>query len=268
QPVQSEGGKGRLYAGIAPEYHIEDENEIKDIFSMRSGLSPDRFSFSHLPNSGPEVAGAEELLGGKVWLGERGTEKRFKEEIAGNYQILHLATHAWVNDENPLYSGLLFAVDSANLKNGDTLSSNEGLLYAYELYQMQFEADLAVLSACETGKGRLLKGEGMMNLARAFRYAGCKNILMSLWRANDASTRELMSRYFQHLADGKGKAESLRQAKLEMISQSSWKHPFYWAGFVLIGDDEPVKNSSKWWMWGGGIALILILGGILFFRKR
>jgi CHAT domain-containing protein len=97
-------------------------------------------------------------------------------------------------------------------------------------------ADLVVLSACETGLGKEVKGEGLVSLTRAFMYAGTPSVVASLWKVADLSTAELMTRFYRHLKDGKlSKAEALRQAQLELIQEGRFDHPYFWSPFVLIG---------------------------------
>ena len=104
-------------------------------------------------------------------------------------------------------------------------------------------ADLAVLSACETGGGRYTRGEGIVSLGKAFRYAGCENIVMSLWKVNDRTTADIMKLFFQNLGAGMGKDEALRQAKLSFLNDAEnryFAHPNYWSAFILSGDALPL----------------------------
>ena len=105
----------------------------------------------------------------------------------------------------------------------------------YEVFNLKLNAELVVLSACETGLGKQLRGEGLIGLTRAFFYAGAEAVLVSLWKVADVSTAELMVRFYRHLKAGRGKAEALRQARLELLEQGRFVHPFYWAPFVLVG---------------------------------
>ena len=125
-------------------------------------------------------------------------------------------------------------------------------------------AELAVLSACNTGRGQLAKGEGVISLARAFKYAGCSNVLMSLWQADDEATAQIMQDFYRHLQKGLGKDEAIRQAKLDYLTASNRNHPFFWGAFVLIGDDAPLRQSSNWHWY----VAALILGGIGFLYWR
>ena len=182
------------------------------------------------------------------------TETNFKNDLNG-YSVIHLATHAIVDDEKPQYSRLVF-----NLSD----SLNDGYLHAYEIYSMDIDAKLVSLSACNTGFGTVQKGEGVMSLSHAFAYAGVPSTLVSLWPASDKSTPEIMRLFYTNLQSGMNKDVALRQAKLSYLETSAGKarHPFYWGGFILIGDVESIESSwsTIYWIAGGIFLLILIVG--------
>lgn len=146
------------------------------------------------------------------------------------YKYLHFATHGFVSIEDPTFSGLLL---SPNLT-----TKQDGILYANDIFSLQLNADLVVLSACETGLGKVIKGEGIIGLSRSFFYAGAKNILVSLWKVADQSTSDLMVDFYKKMLKDKylNKAKALRNAKLEMIKEKTYALPYYWASFVLIGN--------------------------------
>ena len=171
--------------------------------------------------------------------------------------------HAYANNENDDFSGLIFT------QQPDTVRE-DGFLHANELYNLSLNSELAVLSACETGIGTLAPGEGIMSLGRAFKYAGCPNVTMSLWNADDQSTSQIMQRFFTHLHDGAAKDQALREAKLDYLggARSARAHPYYWAAFVQVGDSAPLSETgsfSWWWVVVGALALIL---GVWFVRRR
>ena len=197
----------QLYAGYAPQYISEEL--FADNTSPTRIYAPYRSGFAALQNNQQEVQEAAQLFEGISLLGARASEAAFKQD-AHKYQILHLAMHTLINDSLPLYSGLVFSQDQDSLE--------DDFLYAYELYNMQLNAELAVLSACQTGIGKIQRGEGIMSLARAFMYAGCPNIAMSLWQADDEATAEIMTAFMAYLKDGMGKAEALRRAKLNYLA--------------------------------------------------
>ncbi len=196
---------------------------------------------------------------GNVYYDEAATETRFKQE-APQYRIIHLATHALINDENVLDLKLAFAPQ----KEGD-----DGFLYVYELFGMRLNAQLAVLSACNTGYGKLQRGEGVMSLARGFSQAGVPSVVMSLWTAQDKSTGALMNYFYHELAEEKSKDEALRQAKLAYLSNASplTTHPYFWAAFVLTGDNTPIQFSYPFYV-KITFFLLLVLAAVSLFLLR
>ncbi|MEM7371059.1 MAG: CHAT domain-containing protein [Bacteroidota bacterium] len=230
--------------------------------SSRSRSSTDHQPFAPLLHNQSEVEAIHELVDGNVLLGNEATESAFRE-LAGQFGILHLAMHAFTNDLNPLYSGLAFAPTASAQTDSD------GILYAYELYNLNLQANLVVMSACNTGAGTLAKGEGIISLARAFRYGGASNIAMSLWQADDQATSEILQQFYENLIAGYGNAEALRRAKLTYLKQSKMNPPFYWSTMVLIGaDDSPYSQSSSPLLWLLGGMIIALLGILLFIRQR
>ncbi|MDX2246012.1 MAG: CHAT domain-containing protein [Bacteroidia bacterium] len=245
------------FAGYAPVY--SDKNPQANRSNPLTCEKPKSSDFGPLTHNMAEVENAARILAGKVYSGGAVSENSFKNRT-DHARIIHFAMHGFLNDCDPMYSGLVFSA------TGD--SSEDGFLHAYEIYNLNLRADLAVLSACNTGKGQLNKGEGIMSLARAFRYAGCPNVLMSLWQAEDEATMEIMSGFYQYLDKGKGKAEALRLSRLDYIESGKKNHPFFWASFVLIGNNEPIKQRFRWEAYGFmAILLIGIIFGGIYYRK-
>jgi CHAT domain-containing protein/tetratricopeptide (TPR) repeat protein len=171
----------------------------------------------------------------KVYIGHRADEAKVKAE-AGNSRILHLATHGILNDASPMYSQIVLAHNQAD-------TNEDGLLEAWEIMNLELNADLVVLSACETARGKLGAGEGMIGLAWALFVAGSPATVVSQWKVESASTTELMVAFHKNLQTTTGrqslkmtKAEAMRQAALKLLKTPNYKHPFYWAAFVVIGD--------------------------------
>ena len=225
-----------------------------DISDNRNWLGP-------LKYNDDEVKAIDALIGADVYLDSLATEDRFTA-LAGDYRILHLSTHGKANDKVGDYSFLAFYEQDDSLENE--------WLYNRELYNLQLNADMVVLSACETGIGELQRGEGIISLARGFSYAGAKSIVTTLWSVNDKSSSQLMENFYSHLKTGKTKDAALRQAKLDYLENNAslGVEPFFWAGVIPIGDMSPVDlNSRKRWIyWLGGLLLLLIV--IWFVRKR
>ena len=146
------------------------------------------------------------------------------------YQIIHFATHGLLNSEHPELSGLVFSLVDQHGKPQD------GFLQLTDIYNLNLPADMVVLSACETGLGKEIKGEGLVGITRGFMYAGASRVLASLWKVDDAGTAELMGRFYKGIfKDNLQPAAALQKAQVEMWKQKRWSSPYYWAGFVLQG---------------------------------
>lgn len=217
-----------------------------------------------IPGVEDEIREIRKVLSGKTLKGEKATEQSFKS-IASEYNILHFAMHTLINNEKPMLSKLVFYQDAD--------STEDGMLNTYELFGMELNAGLAVLSACNTGTGKLLKGEGIMNLARGFVYAGVPSIVMTMWSVEDQSSAQIVNSFYQYLDKGIPKDEALRQAKLDMLAEGNMlrSHPYYWAAYVTIGDYSPMKLIKPLWLniFFIAIALVSIVSVIsVFVRKR
>ena len=165
-------------------------------------------------------------------LGEAATESAVREQ-ASQAGILHLSAHGRYNPHNPLYSTIALAPDQAN----------DGWLEVHEVYGLGLtNADLVVLSACQTQLGELSAGDELVGLTRAFFFAGTPTVIATLWNVDDEATGLLMERFYTHLGEGMGKAAALRQAQLEV--REAYPDPYYWAGFVLSGDGGEVSESE------------------------
>ncbi len=184
-----------------------------------------------LPATRGELQALEQLAPGsaRVWLGADATETRAKA-VGRDARILHFATHGFVDEDFPLESGLALASPARG-------AHDNGLLQAWEIFEsMRLDADLVTLSACQTALGKQVAGEGLVGLTWAFQYAGARSVLASLWEVNDASTAELMGRFYGYLRSGAPKAEALRRAQVDLMRRPDTSAPFFWAGFELIGD--------------------------------
>jgi len=196
----------------------------------------DRSYITSLPETKTEAEAILNLyddnnLKAKVLLYNNANEQTIKSSELEKYKVLHFATHGFVNSERPELSGLLLAQD--------TTGGEDGVLYSGEIYNLKLNADLVVLSACETGLGKIQKGEGIIGLTRALLYAGAKNIIVSLWQVADESTSDLMVDFYRNSLTSEGQllySEALRNAKLKMISEGKYAHPLFWSPFILIGE--------------------------------
>lgn len=225
-----------LFAGFAPGYE-EFARLSPDTLARPMLTRLTRAGHYDLPGAKEEVRQLASLLGGDAWIGEVATEKAFKS-VASQYQLLHFAMHGLLDDQRPGLSKLLFAPVQ------DTVEDN--FLHASEIYATSMAAELVVLSACNTGYGKLHSGEGLMSLSRAFVYAGCPSVVNSLWQAPDTGTPTLMVNFYRHLQKGQDKAAALRQAKVDYLATADlqYLHPYYWAPFVIHGDTSPVTMTG------------------------
>jgi CHAT domain-containing protein len=147
------------------------------------------------------------------------------------YRIVHFATHGLVNSTHPELSGLVLSL--VNEKG----EPQNGFLGLEDIYNLNLPADLVVLSACETGLGHEIQGEGLVGLTRAFMYAGAPRVVASLWQVPDRATAELMKRFYAAmLVDHMPPAAALRQAQISLSKEKRWSAPYYWAGFILQGE--------------------------------
>lgn len=210
-----------------------------------------------LPYSTLEADTILQLLNGQLLAGPEATADKFRS-VAADYRFLHFATHAKLNDSNIDYSFLAFSET--------TDSSDQEKISIRDLYELQLRADMVVLSACETGVGELRRGEGLISLARGFAYAGAKSLVTSLWSVNDKSTAEIMIDFYRQLKKGKAKDEALQIAKLNYLKKKRDVNaidPFFWAGFVAIGDMAPVYGGNfSWWL---GLLVVLSIAALIGF---
>jgi len=222
-----------------------------------------------LPAAEKEVQALAQKYEGYFAFDSLASEANFKS-FAKDYAVIHLAMHGILNEKEPILSALAFTED------GDTVENN--FLQAFEISQMELNADLVVLSACETGYGRFERGNGIASLARSFVYAGIPALVVSLWQVSDASTSIIMQKFYNKLTAGLNKAEALRQAKLDYIKIASESspivaHPAFWAPFIQLGNSHPLKINKKrtiswiWWTVGGATLLIAGLGFGISRRK-
>jgi CHAT domain-containing protein len=207
-----------------------------------------------------EVASIVELLGRGSSVFNPATKKDFIQR-AGEYKVLHLAMHSLVNDQNPMLSELVFSEDPS-----DSVKDNR--LTAVELYNMQLNADMAVLSACNTGTGKAHRGEGIMSMSRAFAFAGVPSAVISLWQVPDKATSRIMVKYYHFLKEGNTKDKALQLAKQSFTKDyPQMKDPFYWSGFIVTGSNAPLEFPSPlWWMWL--VAVIILTSAFVMMARK
>jgi CHAT domain-containing protein/Tfp pilus assembly protein PilF len=226
--------------------HTEDEKELNRRDAVVRSMLTRGYRFKPLPATKSEVSAIAELYRKKaaIYVGEAATEERAKR-VAKEAKYLHFASHGVLDERFPLNSGLALTIPN-EVKQGE----DNGILQAWEIFEgVRIDADLVVLSACETALGKEMGGEGLVGLTRAFEYAGARSVVASLWSVADETTAALMKRFYGYLKAGRSKDTALRQAQLDLINGSisipdphgratklDASHPFYWAAFQVHGD--------------------------------
>ena len=253
---------------------VDSSNFTFDIagFGIENFRDAGHPSLPNLPFSPKEIEqSAQELEAfskSVFYLGSQSTEHNFRD-IAGNSKILHLATHSKINDENPLFSTLYLFADTLN---SNQIAQNDGMIHAYELFDMNLNAELIFLSSCESGAGGYLQGAGILGFSRAFSYAGAKSLSMNLWPVRDQTASEISVNFYRHLNSGANKAESLRQARLTYLNNVN-SDPYLWGSFVLFGNiDSPIPQSAIMAnLFFLSLGFVIVFGGVfivLFSRKE
>lgn len=216
------------YLGLAPKFK---QGNTK-------GLSPLRYNYE-------EVLGVQNTLGGQILVNEAATKSNFLSQQA-DYKILHLATHGKANNVAGDYSFLAFS---------EAASGESPLLYVKDIYSISTNAEMVVLSACETGIGELQEGEGIASIARSFSYAGARSLMATQWSVDDKATNDLVHLFFGNIRQGLSKDQALRDAKLSFIRSNGNKdaHPYFWASLIPIGNMEIIHLSKPifglvWWL--------------------
>jgi CHAT domain-containing protein/Tfp pilus assembly protein PilF len=246
---------------FAPSFdHAEATGDTNVLASRFIDVSNARNWLGPLKYNDDEVRSISQMVPADLFMDSTATKEQFLKH-ASDYSIIHLSTHGKANDKMGDYSFLAFY---------DPQDSSETWLYNRELYGLDLNADMVVLSACETGIGELQRGEGIISLARGFSYAGAKSIITTLWSVNDRSTQKVMELFYGNLAEGMPKDAALRQAKLAYLDEYPHlgKSPYFWAGIIPIGDMSPISFQAIWyqnpWNWLGA----LLIFGLLFWAPR
>ncbi|MCL5773948.1 MAG: tetratricopeptide repeat protein [Firmicutes bacterium] len=186
---------------------------------LRGGLPP-------LPGTKEEVEEIARIYaGGKIFVGKKATIEDVKKNAAKG-TLVHFATHGILDSSYPLFSGLVFS---------------DGILTTSDIFGLDLKANLVVLSACNTAGGRISNGDEIVGISRAFMYAGTPTVIATLWSIADVSTAELMQDFYKRLKQGKSKGAALQEAQKDMLKNSEYSHPYYWAPFLLIGDGGDIK---------------------------
>ncbi len=195
----------------------------------------DGLRLSRLPASNQEARYIVSVAGGgsiMEAIGFKATRENATDTRLGQYNIVHFATHGILNERHPELSGLVLS-----LYDEQGRFHEDGFLRLSDIYSLNLPVDLVVLSACRTGLGREVRGEGLIGLTRGFMYAGSQRVIASLWKIDDEATAELMKRFYQKMfKESMTPAAALRAAQADMSQQRRWNNPYYWSGFIIQGE--------------------------------
>ena len=241
---------------LAKQLHTPHEQSIKkgEMLFFAPFTASGNAHFSALESSAQEFDQLQSSYRGQFLKDEKATIEAFLQK-AYHYPSIHLSTHAFAGQETP-----------------PAIAFRDSILPLPLLYSLQTNAQLVLLSACQTNTGGLLEGEGVMSLASGFAYTGAQSLISSLWNANDFTTADIFRRFYDAINQGSTKQLALQQSKLEYLNRTdindALKSPYYWGGFVFIGGDGPLhlaKANSYWW-WAGVIGILVVIG--LWYRSR
>jgi CHAT domain-containing protein/tetratricopeptide (TPR) repeat protein len=242
---------------IAPSYEFSEFHSQEPYNSRqyyRDRLVP-------LPGARDEAVVIARILNGEALLDSEASEYNFKQR-SGNYYLLHLAMHTLLDDDNPMYSKLVFSESDEE--------DEDGFLNTYEIYNLQLNASMAVLSSCRSGYGRLRRGEGVMSLARGFLYAGVPAIVMTNWEIEDKSGASIMIAFYKYLLKGYRKDEALRHARLDFLENTDMlkAHPYFWGAYVCIGNPDALfRIHRKFYPMATFSVLLLVMLAVIW-RKN
>jgi len=230
---------------------------IKEFFSNDAiNLSRLRYSSLELDKISALFAKSKQ----NIFKREYANKEQLKNNNLEEFKVIHFATHSIIDDKDPTRSSIVLSLNQEQ--------NEDGFLQVREIYNLRLNSDLVTLSACETGLGELIHGEGIVGLNRAFFYAGTSALLMTLWAVNDQASCQLMDRFYRHLRSSESIMDALRSVKLEMINSGVLSHPYYWAGFVVSGKADEIifpKSKGRWLLIG---VSLLLAGGIIFVAFR
>lgn len=252
------------FIAFVPEFNDNMKNDYK--VSIIDSLNLDKTYLTLLPQpfSVDLAKQYSKLFNGKSFLNENASKQVFINE-ANEHKIIHIGTHAESNNISPELSRLIFAKNASN---------NDNSLYTYEIYNQNLNSNLAILTACETGKPTYQAGEGMISLAHAFNYAGSESILTSLWKIDEQSSTQIIKYFYNNLANGLPKDKALQQAKLSYIASAQGRtvEPQYWAGLILLGNTTPIELNSNstliYWVVGAVLLVIILLAFYHLNKKK
>jgi len=252
------------FVSFAPEFSSKMKTDYQ--LTVSDSISMDRTYLTLLPQpfSKSLAQTSSRIFKGESFINEKASKQIFSQN-AKEHKIIHIGTHAESNNVSPELSQLIFA-KTVN----DSIASEDNSLYTYEIYNQNLSSNLAILTACETGKPTYQAGEGMISLAHAFNYAGSESILTSLWKIDEQSSATIIEHFYEYIKDGLPKDEALQKAKLDYIADAKGRTiaPQYWAGLVLIGDTAPIQMNIATPIWYWVLGGLIVLGLLLLFLLK
>jgi CHAT domain-containing protein len=227
--------QGQGIFAVAPVFDVQEENVLVGRSASNRDVTYPQ-AVAALLGSESEVEELKKLfqkqnLPVKILLKDEAKEEVFTASPLRDYRYIHLATHGIFNHNKPSWSYLLFA----RPQDSSAALAKDGLLTAAECYNLKLDSELVALSACETARGELKPGEGLVGLTRGLLYSGARSVLVSQWKVPDVATSKLIQVFYQNLLNGVSKPKAL-QATKETLRKSGFAHPYYWAAFVLVGE--------------------------------
>ena len=241
---------------FAPEY--KGSIDIEELMmSRQSGQN----SLTNIPGAREEAIYINKLLGGELYIDDEATENNFKSNVLKG-DIIHLAMHTLLNDNEPMYSKMIFSIET------DTIE--DGMLNTYEVYNIPVKSKIMFLSSCNTGTGYLQSGEGVISLARGFFYSGSPCVIMSLWEVDDLSGSGIVKEFYSNLKKGFTKSKSLKKARTDYLADADQmrSHPYFWGTLVIMGNDDSVYLPAKKYIILSLSIIILYFAVRYFYRKR
>lgn len=267
-PADRKSGGNGSFTAFAPGF---SDNEKDSYRAARSNdtinLDNEYLNLIPLPFSISLSQKMQKQLGGDIFIGSNATHSAFRSK-AGKHTIIQLGTHAEANNQFPQYSRLIFAKNLSNVNEDNSL-------YLNDIYDCDMSAELAVLTACETGRPGFFDGEGMISIAHAFHYAGSESMLTGLWKIDEQSSAIITEFFYRNLEKGQPKDVALQNAKLQYLREAEGRmiSPRYWAGLVIMGDVSPVSISRKggnaiYWAGAGLLLITAVIGYRKLGRRR
>ncbi|MFZ2340248.1 MAG: CHAT domain-containing tetratricopeptide repeat protein [Bacteroidales bacterium] len=254
ESVSNDHSFSNSLVAFAPSY-----NGRMDVDSLMKSRQSRVSTLYDLKFARTEAEYVAELTGGRLYLDNEARESVFKT-VAAEFDIIHLAMHTLLNDQDPMHSKMIFS------QNND--SQEDGNLNTWEVYGIPLKAKMVVLSSCNTGSGSLHSGEGILSLARGFVYSGSRSVVMSMWEIEDRSGAEIVNNYYRNIKHGASKSRALRKARLDYLRNSDMlrSHPYFWSSLVIYGNNTPIYFSV--WLKVAVVLFILIIPALLFLIYR